>query len=153
MPQFQIPLGSFEDGRTFARLSKFTQGYIEAMFFTDTGSSDDAENGLEEASFAELAPEILTSIIAECEAFQRENAALLDEAYEHGGDPRTAAKWGPYDETRAGADFWFSRNGHGVGFWDRGIPTGHELSEACGWRTPFPERNVYRGDDGKVYTD
>jgi len=40
-----------------------------------------------------------------------------------------------------GHDFWLTRNGHGAGFWDRGLgDVGDQLSDiAC----EFPERNVY----------
>jgi hypothetical protein len=55
----------------------------------------------------------------------------------------------PYEAIQAGRDFWFTRNHHGVGFWDRGLgPTGDSLS-AVSHR--FRETDVYRGDDGLIY--
>ena len=49
-----------------------------------------------------------------------------------------------------GHDFWLSRNGHGVGFWDLTElgEVGNALSRAC---TKFQNINLYVGDDGKVY--
>lgn len=48
-----------------------------------------------------------------------------------------------------GHDFYMTRNGHGVGFWDRG------LGEMGEWLTrmanPFGEASVYVGDDGNLY--
>lgn len=48
-----------------------------------------------------------------------------------------------------GHDFYMTRNGHGVGFWDRG------LGELGDWLTrmsdPFGEASLYVGDDGLIY--
>lgn len=47
-----------------------------------------------------------------------------------------------------GYDFWLTRNGHGVGFWDRG------LGERGDWLTamakPFGGSHLYVNGDGKV---
>lgn len=149
MPEFILDHGSPEAARAFRKLDSFTQGYVEAMFFTDTGTGDDGD--LQNASFAELAPSTLDSIIADCEAFQRITRRLLDVAYERG-----------YEEEQAGRDFWFTRNGHGVGFWDRRVleagSLGDRLSKYCGWdsrkrKHPFHELDVCRGDDGLIYCE
>ena len=103
MPQFILSHGDANAENAFRDLPEFVQGYIEAMFFTDTG-----ENGLEHADTSELAPEALASIRKTCEAFQAETAALLALAYERN-----------YDAAQAGRDFWFTRQVHGAGFWDR----------------------------------
>lgn len=117
-------------------LDSFTQGYIEAMFFTDASSADDGD--LEDATVADIAPQFLELIISDCQQFQTEHAALLDRAFaEH-----------EYDETQAGRDYWFTRNGHGVGFWDRGLgEVGDKLSDAARYSTV----DIYRGDDGLIY--
>lgn len=128
------------DAPAFKSLSCFAQGYVEAMFFTDASSADDGD--LEDATFHDLAPETLDKIQADCLAFETANAALLDQAYEHGGDA------GGYDSEAAGRDFWYTRNGHGVGFWDRGLDEiGDKLSDACRYHAV----DLYRGSDGKVY--
>jgi hypothetical protein len=38
-----------------------------------------------------------------------------------------------YDVEKAGRDFWYTRNGHGVGYWDRGLDkaVAKSLSEAA----------------------
>lgn len=84
--------------------SDFVLGFIEAMFFTE---GDDLPEGV---GYADLHPGSLAAIRADCEAWQAENADLL------------AFACGPmsgYDEVQAGRDYWFTRNGHGAGFWDR----------------------------------
>lgn len=58
-------------------------------------------------------------------------------------------------ETAFGHDFALTRNGHGVGFWDReheGLPRelGEALSKVC---ESFGEFNLYLMDDGKAYFD
>lgn len=53
MPEFILDKGTLEAARVFQHLDAFTQGYIEAAFFTETGY---LENGdLEDATFADLA--------------------------------------------------------------------------------------------------
>jgi len=107
-------------------LSPFVQGYIECILFTETASGismvewndpenvEDVEEGRadgsipEDSGFGDIHPQSFARIIADCEAFQAEAADLLEQAYER-----------DYDATQAGRDFWFTRCGHGVGFWDR----------------------------------
>lgn len=129
MPEFILEIGSVEHQRTFNALDGFTRGYIEALFFTvEEQLCEDSDGAREMPSvafnmatmesrfvdgnsfgFADLAADTLASIVKDCETFQRVNAALLDSAYERDD----------YDSEQAGRDFWFTRNGHGVGYWDR----------------------------------
>ena len=52
-------------------------------------------------------------------------------------------------EEQFGHDFWLTRNGHGAGFWDRGLGNlGEKLTE---WAHSYGSSDVYLGDDGKVY--
>ena len=139
---------------TWRDLDDFTQGYIEALFFTeecpgidrDTFELAEHQEAMEQgraagsipgdAGFDDLSPVALASILTDCAAFQSKAAALLQAAYD--------GESVDYDATQAGRDFWFTRNGHGVGFWDRGLgQVGDDLSELCGWRTPFAEVNPY----------
>jgi hypothetical protein len=58
-----------------------------------------------------------------------------------------------YDREAAGRDFWYTRNGHGVGFWDRGFKgragaIAQRLSDSA---SAFRESDIYRGDDSRVY--
>lgn len=141
MPEFILDMGSPEGARAYAGLDDFTQGCIEAAFFTDTGPDQEADGLGDDASVAEIAPISLAKITADCMAFQQANAALLAQAYDRTG----------YDPASAGRDYWFTRNGHGAGFWDRetldAAGLGDRLSEACG----RSEMYLYRGDDGLIY--
>lgn len=158
MPEYILDMGSADHARAFKALDAFTQGYIEALFFTENApNAPDAETfaaqceaGENEGSipadcgFADLAPEALEAIVQECGEFQSTAASLLERAYTRN-----------YDAEQAGRDFWFTRNGHGVGFWDRQVlregGLGDALSALCGWRTGFGEVDVYFGDDGLVH--
>lgn len=143
MPEFILDHGSSEARQQFRTLNYFTQGYIEAMFFTSTGTGDDAENGLEHATVAELAPSTLDSIVADCKAFQVAHADNLAEACDNG---RILG----YDMERAGNDYWYTRNGHGTGFCDRGLgDIGDKLAKAA----RYSERYLVRGDDGLIYLE
>lgn len=136
MPEFNLNYGTREARRTFVEnLDEFTQGYIEATFFTETGTGDDGD--LEHATISELAPITIATIIADCAAWQEANAALLQEAYTHN-----------YTPVRAGRDYWYTRNGHGTGFWDRDLDkAGERLTDACKYQTV----DMYRSDDGLIY--
>lgn len=48
-----------------------------------------------------------------------------------------------------GHDFCLTRNGHGAGFWDRGLgEAGLRLTD---WAKTFGESDLYAGDDGQLY--
>ncbi len=137
----------------WCNLDCFTQGYVEALFFTESSHcvmaidwpKDGDADGLDgeipaDIGFCELAPCAIASIMNDCAQFQLDNAALLEQAAESDG----------YDMVQAGRDYWFTRNGHGVGFWDRGLgEVGDSLSDASGRREVNPWFNPA---DGKVYT-
>jgi hypothetical protein len=140
MPEFIIPYGSAKDEQRFKGLSYLVQGYIEAMFFTDTGSGDD--KGLEHATFADLDDQTLAAIKLDCDKFYAMAEPLISDAISL--SPK------PYTLRRAGNDFWYTRNGHGTGFWDRDLPgeLGEKLSTIA---KNFCGQTPYRGDDGKMY--
>ena len=132
MPQFHsdaaIAAGS--------KLDTFTAAYIECIYFTDTGDGDQPD------SEVAMSDELIESIKAECAEWQATNADLLAEAYAREG----------YDVVRAGHDFWYTRNGHGVGFWCRDEledgDLGDRLSEAAKLAGVC---DVYEGDDGLLH--
>lgn len=149
MPEFILD-GAYTP--EFLALDAFTRGYIEALFFTNEEQLGEeyAAQGVEplgegsrySPGFSDLAPGTLAAIIKDCAAFQAAETRLLTLAYARN-----------YEPIQAGRDFWFTRCGHGVGFWDRkeldtpdGI--GEALSAAC---RPWGNRDAYLGDDGRVY--
>lgn len=79
-------------------LDTFTRAYIMAIYFTETEGR---------SSEYKMTERMRKLVIRDCERFQEANRELLgplsNEEIEH-----------------AGHDFWFTRNGHGSGFWDGG---------------------------------
>lgn len=152
----------------FQALDEFTQGYIEALFFTECepGTSIDGKSGTKwnpetmsslpgEVGFMDFSPDQVATIAADCKRYQEINAALLARAYGMEVDGLA------YSPERAGHDFLLTRNGHGAGFWDRTFKNddgerdreiGDELAATCGYRgQDFSAVSAYLGDDGKVY--
>ena len=127
MPQYQLDSQGEVMGTEFLDLSPFVQGYIECLFFTNEASgesmvdwwNDDVQDDLREgrtdgslpgdAGFSDIHPDTLAAIHSDCHDFEAKARHLLSQAYCRDD----------YDRTQAGRDFWFNRNGHGVGFWDR----------------------------------
>jgi hypothetical protein len=118
--------------------SPFLRGYVEAALFTTDAYPPSGCDYAECGRADELAPELPAWWILEadvaCRSFQEANAELL-------------AKAG--DDDQNGRDFWFSRNGHGVGFWDRGYPDeiGDALQDAA---KIFGEHYLLPEDFGQV---
>jgi hypothetical protein len=172
MPEFILDHGTPEASREFNKLDSFTQGYVQALFFTDCEpgtrqaepdeTPDDSDciwnpetqSSLPgDVSVADLAPVTLARIIADCAAFQTANAALLEQAQElePGSEGLRYGRDGLNDE-RLGMLFWYARNGHGVAFTDDGdAPCLQLLQDACGYGTAFPQVDTGLGDDGLIY--
>lgn len=126
-------------------LDDFTRGYIEcalwaeAADYTDETRDDSSfqDNGYDES---DLAPEALAKIVEDCRGFQESNMPDLEEYTISGGFQ---------DLTYAGHDFWLTRNGHGAGFWDRGLgELGERLTRAA---KVYGSVDLYLGDDGLIY--
>lgn len=149
MPEFIL------EGRDHAARaeSDFVLGFIEAMFFTNCADGyyswqwflDECRADVEageaggtvpcDVGYTDLHTDSLAAIRADCEAWQKANAKLLKRAYARG-----------YDETQAGRDYWFTRNGHGVGFWDRPELKSHGLGDALSDACRYNEVHVWFGD-------
>jgi len=86
-------------------------------------------------SIDDISAETLKQMEDEVNDFIKSNEDLLIES-------------GQSDE-QIGHDFWLTRNGHGAGFWDRGLgAVGDELSKAS---KSYGEVYLYVGDDGLIY--
>lgn len=124
-------------------IQELVLGYKVALLW----SSNDVVDGEQKESLEdyELAPESLESIEKDCRAFVQANLEdLLEYAENRTYDPSQGSVW-----EYAGHDFWLTRVGHGVGFWDRGLgDLGDRLTAAC---KVFKEQWPYVGDDGLVY--
>ena len=55
------------------------------------------------------------------------------------------------EPSQVGHDLWLTRNGHGAGFWDRGLgEVGEKLTEIA---NAMGEKHLFWGDDEKIYID
>jgi hypothetical protein len=111
MPEFIL-----NNTRTNKRphLTQFEQGYVEAMFFTNGDTGDARENLLNEMGTERLTRAALLDIKRDCEAFL--STIMPDGCFVQQWLGRAADG---YDDQRAGIDLWFTRQGHGVGYWER----------------------------------
>ena len=113
-------------------MDDFTCGYVEAALWT---MSDDVGEPLDHLSVDDISPGTLAEIVEDCRQFQADNTEDLKAT-------------GASDEQN-GHDFWLTRCGHGVGFWDRGYgAVGASLSDAA---HVWGNVDLYLGDDGLVY--
>jgi hypothetical protein len=84
--------------------SEFRQGYISAIYFTDSGDAGQPDG------LAPMEESTYEHVHKDCATFWRSCRALI-ESGDDGQSPE-----------QAGHDFWLTRNGHGAGFWDGDWP-------------------------------
>lgn len=112
----------------------FTRAYAECGLWCDLydeqGERVDAQPG--DYDLEDLTPEARQQVTEDCRSFCEDNREdLLD-----------------LDPEQCGHDFWLTRNGHGAGFWDRGLgELGDRLSKAC---KPYGSAMFLLREDGKI---
>tara|TARA_Y100001938_G_scaffold40376_1_gene55889 strand:+ start:111 stop:518 length:408 start_codon:yes stop_codon:yes gene_type:complete len=123
---------------------EFLRGYITCALWTATDSDGvPFDNYTHDES--SLAGETLEKMKSDCTKFMADNGEDL----ELFGNVMGVSETKPDFSGSAGHDFWLTRNGHGAGFWDRGLgELGDRLSKAS---KAFGESHLYAGDDGKLY--
>jgi hypothetical protein len=121
----------------------FFAGYVECALWSETDESDPETGGApldENYGEEDIAPEALAEMRKDCDNFCDENAGMLKEAADAHGRPAD----------HLGHDFMLSRNGHGTGFWDRGLGhIGDDLHKAA---KVYGTQGLYVGDDSLIYT-
>ena len=122
-------------------LDTFTTAYLEAMLWSTTDESDDSGGEPLDANYttADLSPEAMARCVADCQAFLAECS-----------DDLRRAESRKCDESKAGHDFWLTRNGHGAGFWDGDWPEPYAAALTAASQR-FGEVWVYVGDDGQIH--
>lgn len=126
-------------------LDSFVHAYMACALWSSC-SSDESEGTFildERFDETDIAPECAAAMRASCEDFCKANHADLQEYCQRMGNEQYTG------EERAGHDFWLTRNGHGAGFWDRGLgDLGQRLSDAA---EIYGSVDLYAGDDGYIY--
>lgn len=81
------------------KIDQMTAAYIEAIYFTETGDTDQPETD------APLSIDTKHQAWAACHNFRLACSGEIDISQ--------------FDPAQMGHDLWLTRNGHGAGFWDR----------------------------------
>lgn len=116
----------------------FHRAFLAALLWSTTDSTD--ANLDDHYTAKDLHPHTANVLRKQCDAFWEEHTTLLNTAF--AGDT-------PYNAAQAGHDFALSRNGHGAGFFDRGLDeVGDQLQQAA---QEAGECDIYVGDDKKLY--
>lgn len=131
---------------------EFIRGYITCALWSSTGDDGEPLDSTHDES--SLAGGTVQAMKDACTKFMADNEKDLAGYVERKAipinDEDSIYYNGDYTGYNcAGHDFWLTRNGHGAGFWDRGMgELGDRLSEAS---EAFGEAHLYAGDDGKLY--
>ncbi len=121
-------------------METFFQGYVTCALWASTDNRDDSGGMPLDENFgeADIRPDSLASMRADCDDFASSSREMLDVAREAG-----------WDDGRLGHDFWLSRNGHGAGFFDEYYGEDKKLREA--FRELQDAARAYGSQD--LYTD
>lgn len=116
----------------------FIDGYITALIWSSNtdGQKPEGYNITDDHDADDLTPEALGEIRSDCVDFIGQCADMLE----------ARSEFTNYEYM--GHDFALTRNGHGAGFWDRGLIYDEELTDAC---KPYGSMDLYVGDDGNLY--
>lgn len=145
MPEWTLYRDGNDERAIWRSLDEFTKGYIQAALFSGLSEEDWSKvgAGVYGCDLSALHPDAIECAKIDCERFQRDHGTLLDALLED--EPRR-------DLESAGMDFWYTRQGHGVGFWESGrwanYKVADKLSDIC---KAYPERTLEVGDDRKVH--
>ncbi len=93
----------------------FMRGYIDAMFFVEKDENEESFDQNENLSLYSFDEDDLSKIISECEEFWAEAEPIVVKIMENHFDTKGDCK---LDAHQAGIDFYMTRQGAGVGFWD-----------------------------------
>jgi hypothetical protein len=115
------------------KFEEFFRSYCETALWSST---DDDGNSLDDKyDVDDITPATLKEMRKDCQAFVRETKA----------DLHTSG----LSASRAGHNFWLTRNRHGAGFWDEGLGAiGKRLTDAA---HAYGSVDLYVGDDGKIH--
>lgn len=114
--------------------NKTVRAYLECALWAST--YDDGSPMDDDSTIQDLADDVLADALHDIATFEEMAADLLSEA--------------ALDSEQVGHDLWLTRNRHGAGFWDRGLPSkiGNGLTALAHSMGSY---DLYEGDDGKIH--
>lgn len=113
-------------------MHEMTKHYLIAALWSSTGDNEDPLD--QNYGIEDIAQKSVEQAEKDCLSFLSAYKNIIGTNYE-----------------QAGHDFWFTRNGYGVGFWESDRPWeehGRRLTSAA---YAFRELTPVVGDDGKIY--
>jgi hypothetical protein len=135
------------------KLDQFTSAYLQCALFTGTDESNDQGGNPLDGSYSicDFSKEALKKALADCEKFQELNIDDIEAIPDWKGNTDSHGRNIYTQYEVAGHDFWFTRNGHGTGFWDREYLNQETKDKLTKSAKSFGESCVYIGDDGLLY--
>jgi hypothetical protein len=135
------------------KLDQFTLAYLQCALFAETDNSDES-GGLpldQNYDVSDFTIKALKRAVADCKKFQDDNLEdILKTPDWRGSDSYTATGYTGLE--CAAHDFWFTRNGHGVGFWEREYYTKEERDRLTKASKEFGECYIYV-ERGKLFLE
>jgi hypothetical protein len=115
-------------------MNDMVNGYLYCALWADL--HDDEGNSIDDKDITDCTDDMIEQAIKDCENFKELAMDLIPSYIEK------------FDESQMGHDFWLTRNGHGAGFWDRGLEQlGKDLTNVA---KTFSTCDIWLNDGGKV---
>lgn len=124
-------------------IDTMTRHYVVCAIWSSLG--DDGEPLDDVCDPDDLSPGAWAKARGDCADFAMQARHLLaDLPLSYGAHPDAGSVW-----AAAGHDFWLTRNGHGAGFWDRGLDdVGDQLTRIA---EGYGEAYAYIGGDAMIH--
>ena len=120
-------------------LAEFTFACIEALYFSETGEYD------QPSPTATMDKQTQLNIEADCRSWWKRFGCFVT------ADQCIFSGQGVTKTIQAGYDFWFTRNGHGCGFWDGDWSSNYSKMFEDGAKG-YGTFDIIKGDDRKIYS-
>jgi hypothetical protein len=138
------------EARMVDRIDVMTLHYVICALWSSNDESDESGGNPMDNNYSvsDLSHEAWAQVRSDCADFIASNGQTIDALPDsYGAHPDCGDDFPKY--AAAGHDFWLTRNGHGTGFWDRGLDeVGDRLADAA---EVYGGIDPYIGDDGQIY--
>lgn len=141
---------------TETETDEFFTAYVAAALWSSNDNADESGGEPLDSNYGvdDIHPDTRAAMLADCRRFLESALPLIRRAEALADDDEWSLPQGADCSVMeyAGHDFWLTRAGHGVGFWDGDWPDG--IGEALDkLAESFGEYNLYVGDNGQIGGD